>query len=684
MNIGSVRLPLRQMSLIVLLVLVGATLGLFVSVRSIVGDEQGRLLQERATEASTLVETLFGGVGTSFSTLTAATPPSNPTQFSDSARPFLGGILQYIAALKPQGGSFQVVDAVGTGPTVGSTVASDRAGLALKALATRGIMQSLVETNGTHRLSFAAAASDGTVVVEDLSFDSTKPINLGKSGPFSELNGALYAGRTAKSSPLILTTTSHVPLRGPVASEELNVSSERWLLVVSSRGPLVGSFASRSPWGALGGGLAVATLVTMLVELVARRRSYAFALVDERTRDLIEARETAEAANRAKSEFLSRMSHELRTPLNAILGFGQLLQLDELATEQRESVDQILKGGRHLLGLINEVLDISRIDSGTLTFSPEAVPVREAITEVVTLMRPLADDKNIQLRVDQSSASAPPQTAHVQADSQRLKQILLNLVSNAIKYTGTDGEVVLYTELTNPDRLRIVVSDNGQGIREEDLPRLFVPFERLGAEATGVEGTGVGLALSRRLAEAMGGNLDLESTQGRGSRFWVEFPLTEPPLERYERLHGTEPVEQTTPPEAARQKVLYIEDNLSNLRLIERVITQHTNLELVAAMQGRIGIELAREHQPVAILLDLHLPDVSGEEILQELRRDPATRDIPTLVLSADATTSSVERLLANGASAYITKPVDVMELIHALEDLNMTDADPKPVPSHN
>lgn len=667
MHIGSMRLPLRQMSIIVLLVLVAATLGLFVSVRSIINDEQTRLLHERATEAGTLVDSLFEDLGTSLSTLTAPSVATDtPSQFADSARPFVGVVIRYIAVVKPSGASYQVADSVGTGPAVDTSVSADRAALATQALGRHGLAQSSVATSGGHRLSFAAPIAGGAVLEEDLSFDSTRPIDLGKNGPFSELNGVVYAGSTSKA-PVVLTTTSRIPLRGHVASAAVPIGEQHWLLVVSSRGPLVGAFASRAPWGALGGGLALAVLVTLLVEVVARRRSYALALVDERTRDLLEAREAAEAANRAKSEFLSRMSHELRTPLNAILGFGQLLQLEELPDEQKESVQQILKGGRHLLGLINEVLDISRIDAGTLTFSPEAVSVDEAIDEVMTLMRPLAGDRHITLRIHGSGSPSAPADVHVKADRQRLKQIMLNLVSNAVKYTGVGGTVEVSTELIGDDRLRIVVSDNGPGIREKDRSKLFVPFERLGAEATGVEGTGVGLALSRRLAEAMGGKLDLDSFYGSGCRFWVELPLAEAPLERYERLSATEGAEESVTLDGDKQKVLYIEDNPSNLLLIERVINLHSNLELVPAMQGRIGIELAREHHPAVVLLDLHLPDVGGDEVLRVLRLDPATCDIPVVVLSADATPSQVSRLLAGGASAYLTKPVDVVKLIQVL-----------------
>jgi PAS domain S-box-containing protein len=376
-----------------------------------------------------------------------------------------------------------------------------------------------------------------------------------------------------------------------------------------------------------------------------------------------EAQEAAEAANRSKSEFLSRMSHELRTPLNAVLGFGQLLELDALSEDQSESVDQILKGGRHLLSLINEVLDISRIEAGELALSPEAVLASELIQEAVDLIRPLADQRGIQLVVDRSGVC----DCHVFADRQRTKQVLLNLLSNAVKYNRPRGTVAVACEQPSATRVRLTVSDTGPGIATERLGQLFAPFERLGAEDTDVEGTGIGLALSQRLTHAMGGTLDVTSTLGQGSTFSVELPRVEGPVDRYERLNGR--AERATAVETDRQKVLHIEDNSANLKLVERILAQRPQVEVVAAMHGRLGLELAHEHRPVLVLLDLHLPDMGGDQVLQRLRDDPATASIPVVIVSADATPGQVSRLLAAGATAYLTKPIDVRELLGVLDE---------------
>ncbi|HEX9108747.1 MAG TPA: ATP-binding protein, partial [Longimicrobiales bacterium] len=308
---------------------------------------------------------------------------------------------------------------------------------------------------------------------------------------------------------------------------------------------------------------------------------------------LRQAKEAAEAANRAKSDFLSRMSHELRTPLNAILGFGQLLEMDDLPEEQGESVKQILKAGRHLLELINEVLDIARIEAGRISLSPEPVAADGLLTEACGLVRPLAQQHEIELKLEESPALA----LHVVADRQRLKQVLLNLLSNAIKYNREGGRVTLTGEHAG-ERLRLTVADTGRGIAPERLEHLFTPFERLGADETGIEGTGLGLALSRRLVEAMGGTISVRSTPGAGSAFTIDFAVAEDPSARLEHIEV--PLAGLVQPASlARQKtVLYIEDNISNFKLMERVLGHRPGVRLLAAMQGHLGLELAGQHRP--------------------------------------------------------------------------------------
>jgi signal transduction histidine kinase/CheY-like chemotaxis protein len=371
----------------------------------------------------------------------------------------------------------------------------------------------------------------------------------------------------------------------------------------------------------------------------------------------------AERANRAKSAFLSNMSHDLRTPLNAILGFAQLLDLDDLPDDRRESVAQILRGGTHLLALINEVLDIARIEAGHLSLSIEPVRALETVELATELVRPLAAQRGITLMVDREAAS----DFVVLADAQRLNQVLLNLLSNAVKYNRESGTVRVGFVRHEPGRLRLTVTDTGAGIAASKLRLLFQPFERLGAEQTGIEGTGLGLALSRGLAEAMGGALGVTSEVGRGSTFWVELPLTDASSPRSDS-DADLAAAAGTPPET-QGVVLYIEDNPSNVRLMARVLERRPGVRLCHASDGQCGLTAARTQRPDLIFLDLHLPDMSGEEVLRRLSQDVELQRIPVAVLTADATADQSRRLKAAGACAYITKPLEITELLRLVDD---------------
>ncbi len=370
--------------------------------------------------------------------------------------------------------------------------------------------------------------------------------------------------------------------------------------------------------------------------------------------------EEVERASKAKTEFLSRVSHELRTPLNAILGFGQLLERQNPTETQRTRIHHILSAGKHLLRLINEVLDISRIEAGKLQLSLEPVCVADALAEASDLMRPLAAERKIELSADAQDADV-----FIVADRQRFKQVLLNLLSNGVKYTPQFGKVAV-SYSARGDNIRITVSDTGSGIPASKRERLFMPFERLGAEQSNVEGTGLGLALSQRLMHAMGGSIGVNSSEGKGSQFWIELPRTDSPLPQTGPRKKT--LTRDARSSAANRKVLYIEDNPSNLTLVEELLAERPEIELLTAIQGKLGLELARQHSPDLILLDLHLPDVPGHEVLAQLKSSEATRAVPVIVVSADATTSQVDRLMAAGATRYLTKPLDVPEFFRVVD----------------
>ena len=661
--------------MVVLVVLCLSTLAVSFAVRSIVEDHEQRLLRERTKEGAVVLRTLFSGPSTTLPVLAAATRPriGSTEQFTAVATE-LRGDAGAVGALTVSGGVVSVLAVPGDGLVPGTTLSGDRAVLAVRASEAPDLVTALIDEPGGRQLSFAKAVGDGLVLYQDIPLAPFAAYRPGADDPFSELDGVLYAARHEEASKVVLATSADLPLSGRVERQRLEIGADTWLLVTRSNRPLVGSFAADARWWVLASGLAAAFLATGLVETMGRRRAYALALVGERTLALREAldaqarleqgqrqaRELAEAANRSKSEFLSRMSHELRTPLNAVLGFGQLLELDDLTEPQQEAVEQIVKGGRHLLDLINEVLDLSRIETDSLLMSPESVLVTEVVTDTLTLMRPLADKRSIEIVHELGTA----EDAYVLADRQRLKQILLNLVANGIKYNRLGGTVTVSSEAVD-GRLRIVVADTGPGIRAENLDRLFVPFERLGAERSDIEGAGVGLALSGRLAEAMGGTIEVASTYGEGSRFSVLLPLAGRPLERYERTSRAvlDDLVEGSAGSVSRHKILYIEDNASNVRLVERVLEGRPDVEIVPAMQGRLALALAHEHRPALILLDLHLPDIDGDEVLQRLRDDPVTATTPVVIVSADATSGQIDRLLAAGASGYLTKPLDVHEL---------------------
>ncbi len=412
------------------------------------------------------------------------------------------------------------------------------------------------------------------------------------------------------------------------------------------------------------GYLLIGTDNTVRKQIEAEREQLDQALQD-RNAEMEAAKSLAEKANLAKSDFLSNMSHELRTPLNAILGFTQLLESGTPAPTpaQQRNLEQILKAGWYLLELINEILDLALIESGKATLSHEPVSLAEVMLECRAMVDPQAQKRGIVMTYPHFELPY-----FVSADRTRVKQVLINLLFNAIKYNKPEGSVTVEYQPIPPGSIRINVRDTGKGLAPEQLLQLFQPFNRLGKETGAEEGTGIGLVVTKRLVELMGGTIGADSTVGVGSVFWFELSLTAAPLLAIREADQAALTLPQVPDGTPRRTVLYVEDNPANLELVEQLIARRPDLRLLSAADGNLGIEFARVYQPAAILMDINLPGINGLEAMKILRADPTTAHIPIIALSANAVPHDIEKALQAGFFDYLTKPIKVAQFMDTLD----------------
>lgn len=394
-------------------------------------------------------------------------------------------------------------------------------------------------------------------------------------------------------------------------------------------------------------------------------------LAEER---VIKAKEVAEKANKAKSEFLSSMSHELRTPLNAILGFAQLIEMDtNLAGDLNDSAREIRNAGEHLLQLIGDVLDLAKIESGRLTLTQENLVPVDLIKECLSLVKSQAEAKGIRLCLETNDLGA----LGLKADRVRLRQVVLNLIGNAIKYNRDQGKVVVTCSVIDEQYFRITVEDTGRGIPKERHGEVFQPFNRLGAELGNIEGSGVGLVITKQLITHMGGHIDFTSEEGVGTQFWVDLPIIHTGSAQIESKQSAPRTpaeyiddEQLNLDVQADKRILYVEDNVSNQRLVARLLEKYPNLHLDLASDALRGLYLARIHHPDLILMDINLPGMDGYEALEVLNTDPGTRDIPVVALSANAMAQDIDKGKSAGFKYYLTKPINLQQLMEVLNTL--------------
>jgi signal transduction histidine kinase/CheY-like chemotaxis protein len=663
------KVRVRRLTVVVSVGFLLLSFSLFAGAGQLVANQERRLLAERASEVALLLQgSLQSGFRDLLNTLVTAAQES-PDAFALAAKQWTSDpnvtAAATIADAGPRG--WVVTSTAGTTLTVGQTMKGARADLVQKAGLT--LRSDIVETGPKQQLALVlaapraaeglAASDSGAVAVYlEASIDTHQGTGVTSTEPFHELRAALYIGSEPDPAKLVVTTTDQLPIRGDTETRSITVGSDPWLLVTSARQPLSGPLLHNVPWV-----LAVALLIVGLamagtVEAVARARDRAMRLVAERTADLQNSLRELQVAQQAKSEFLSNMSHELRTPLNAIIGFSDLMTREpsdagapDRTSVPSEWVEHINASGMHLLDLINDILDLAKVEAGRIDLDPEPLALQPVIAAAVATLRPLMVRKKLSIIEDIDEVA-------VSADKVRFRQIIDNLLSNAIKFTPEGGRIEVSTR-RGDNQVLIDVSDTGVGIAPEDQERVFDEFQQVGDRGSRTSGTGLGLALARRLVIAHGGTISVQSTIGAGSRFTVALPAAELP-------DADQPTVAPLPPvtgQTSMGTVLVIEDDVAAVRLL-RAYLEKAGYAVRVAGDGPTGLAEAMSNPPDAIVLDVILPGIDGWELLRRIKLDPRSESIPVVMVTV---VDEQEVGLALGAVDYLVKPIDPEVLVEVL-----------------